>query len=96
MIKKGIVVAYNHLGMDYYFKDDYAKALDQYFAAYKLGSEIGNKQEMATALMGIGEVYQDEGDDTSTLKEDDKALRMYMDVNYELGESDVLIDMGWS
>ena len=94
--KKGMAEAYNHLGIDYYYKDGYAKALDQYFAAYKLGSDIGNKQEMATALMGIGEVYQDEGDDTSTLKEDNKALHMYMDVNYELGEADVLIDMGWS
>jgi len=94
--KKGVADAANNIGINYYYQDNYAKALHQYFNGYKIADSIGYKKGMATALLGIGEVYQDEGDDSSTLKEDTKSYKLYQDIGYELGMADVLIDMGWS
>jgi serine phosphatase RsbU (regulator of sigma subunit) len=66
----GEMNAYSLLGLAYYYRSDYDKALQYHYKAKGMAIRIGNKLKEASALNNIGLVYDDKA-------EPDKALGFY-------------------
>ena len=74
--EKGIANSLGNLGVYYWFKSDYSRALDCSFKALNIAEELGNKKGIARNLTNIGNVYKDQGDYPKTLDYYFKALKM--------------------
>jgi tetratricopeptide (TPR) repeat protein len=72
----GEATSLNCVGVGYWTKGDFSKALDSYAKALKIDKESGNKQLQARVLGNIGIVYQDQGDYPKALDYDFEALKM--------------------
>ncbi len=76
--------ALNTQGTTYYFKGDYARAIDLFTKSLKLRVEIGDKRGEASCINNMGAIYTDQ-------EESDKALECYkrsLKIREELGEKD--------
>ena len=60
--KKQTADALNMQGISFYFRDDYAKAIDYYTRSLKTYEEIGDKKGIANTLNNIGLIYKQQGD----------------------------------
>jgi tetratricopeptide (TPR) repeat protein len=56
--KKGIALANNSLGSNYWAKYEFSKAQDYYMITLKIAEEIGDASLMAKALLNIGVCYE--------------------------------------
>src|SRR6185437_12386726 len=57
---KGIAMTFNVIGLNYDYKSDYSKALEYYSKALTLYEKTGNKKGMATVILNIGTVYDNQ------------------------------------
>ena len=78
---KGQSNAYGTVGVGYWMKGDYPKALDNYFTALKIDEKSRNKEGIATRLGNIGLIYKAQNDFENSLKYFNKALKMSYDRN---------------
>lgn len=60
--KKGQAIANGHIGLNYKFKSDYAKALEYLLKSLKLNEEVGYKMGLGSTLSNIGVIYQEQKD----------------------------------
>ena len=91
---KGMAKSNNNLGVYYFVKVDYPKALEYYFKALKLYEEIGNKKGIAANLNNIGIVYQDQGDYPKAVEYYFKALKIYEEIGNKKGIEGNLSNIG--
>jgi two-component system, NarL family, sensor histidine kinase UhpB len=80
--KKGQASSIGRLGVYYWNKSDYSKALEYDFIALKMNEELGIKDRMAGNLSNIGIIYDKQGDRTKALEYYLRALK----INEELGK----------
>ncbi len=79
--KNGIANSFGNLGSYYYLKDNYPKALENYFAALKINDSLDNRSETAIRLGNIGNVYASQGDFQKALDYYLKAMKMAEELN---------------
>ncbi|HKC67639.1 MAG TPA: tetratricopeptide repeat protein, partial [Bacteroidia bacterium] len=65
---KGKALAYNHMGVVYRNKGNYAKALNTHFSALKIREELNDKKGMCMSYNNIGNIYYNEGNYQVALK----------------------------
>ncbi len=83
-----------HLGVYYYSKGEYAKAIDYAMNALKLDEEQKNKTGMAICLGNIGNIYFSKGDYPKALDYYFKALNIAEELGYKRGISTHLSNIG--
>jgi tetratricopeptide (TPR) repeat protein len=91
---KGEINACNIVGIAYWRKGDYPKALDYDIKALKMAEELGNKQLQEYNLCNIGIVYNDQGDYPKALDYDMKALKMAEEVGNKQAQASNLSNIG--
>lgn len=68
-IQKGsLAKSYNTIGIAYWHKGEYVKALEQHFKSLKMKEEIGDKEGVCSSYQNIGLVYKKQGDYTNALE----------------------------
>ena len=60
--KKGVINAYNIIGLAYYLKGNYPEALKNDYAALAICEEINDKERMALGLTNIGLIFRNKSD----------------------------------
>ena len=66
--------ACNELGIAYYSKSDYAKAIQWHQQSFAIWKEMGNKTGMSASYNNLGNIYSDQGDYVKALKHYQNAL----------------------
>jgi tetratricopeptide (TPR) repeat protein len=82
--KKYLAQALNTQGTTFYFKGDYAKAIDYFNRGLKIREAIGDKRGVASSINNMGAIYTDQG-------ESEKALECYkrsLKIREEIGDKD--------
>jgi two-component system, NtrC family, sensor kinase len=74
--KKGIASSLNKIGLCYWAKSDYPKALEYNFKALTTAEETGDKKIIATILGNMGLVYENQRDYVKALDHHLRALKM--------------------
>jgi signal transduction histidine kinase len=92
--KKGIAYANNTIGVNYWARSDYPKALEYYFNSLKINEEAGAKIEIAKNLSNIGLVYTNQSDYAKALEYYLKALKINEELKNEKGIGFVLGNIG--
>jgi PAS domain S-box-containing protein len=82
--KKGIALSSKNLGVCYWSKSNYPRALDYYFKSLKINEEIGNKLGVAINFGNIGIIYLEQFNFQKALEYFFKALKVFE----ELGDKD--------
>ena len=73
---KGRAIIYRHIGVAFWVKGDYPKALDYYYMALKIDRELGDKSGIAADLANIGTVYHNQGEIAKALEYYLEALKL--------------------
>lgn len=79
--KKGIASSCNRLGLCYWAKSDYPKALEYYFKGLKVAEESNDKFITANILGNMGLAYEGQREYNKALNHHLKALRMNEELN---------------
>lgn len=66
--KKSLALAFNSVGIIFYNKGDYDKAINYYSRSLKIREEIHDKKGLAATLNNLGIVYQDQGDNAKAIE----------------------------
>lgn len=74
-LKKYEADALNTQGASFFIKSDYAKSIDYHTRSLKIREEINDQKGIAASLGNIGNIYKDQGDAASDLKEKDELYK---------------------
>lgn len=74
--KKGKANSYNVIGVYYYYKSDFKRALEYYEKGLKIGEEIGNKSIINNFINNIGVIYMFQSQYDKALEYYDRKLEM--------------------
>jgi two-component system NarL family sensor kinase len=91
---KSVAQAYNDLGIIYFDKQDFAKALSLYQSSFEIRTKLKDDKGIAALYNKIGIVYQKEARYDSALSNAQKALAIYEKLNDKVGISYSLNNMG--
>ena len=83
--KFGEAIAYNIIGMAYFYKSNYPEALKNLFGASKKWAEIGNKLRIADTYNHIGIVYLYQGNYPEALKNYFAGLKIFEEIGDKKG-----------
>jgi len=83
--KKGIALAYNNLGVNYWAKSDYPKALEYYISSLKINEESGSKTEIARNYGNIGLIYWNQAEYSKAKEYYFKALKINEEAENKTG-----------
>ncbi|HWY11834.1 MAG TPA: tetratricopeptide repeat protein [Bacteroidia bacterium] len=92
--KKAKAISIGQLGVYYYLKSGYPKALDYFLKALKLKEELGNKNEISKTLANIGNVYFSEADYPKALEYYQRALKLAVELGNKNGIAIDLANIG--
>ena len=92
--KKALSLSYNSLGIIFYNKGDYDKAINYYSRSLKIREEIGDKKGIAATLNNFGIVYQDMGDNARAIEYYTLSLKTNEEIGDKNGESNTLSNIG--
>ena len=92
--KKALSLSYNSLGIIFYNKGDYDKALNYYSRSLKIREEIRDKKGLAATLNNFGIVYQDQGDNAKAIEYYTLSLMKNEEIGDKNGESNTLSNIG--
>lgn len=84
----------NNLGINYFYQEDYQKALKAYEIAKDIGARIGNKQAEALGFMNIGMCYGYLGDQQKELDHYETAETIFEGIRDSAGLADVILNIG--
>jgi serine phosphatase RsbU (regulator of sigma subunit) len=84
---KGLIEAFNHLGVVYTITEDYENALKSYFQGMRLAKVKENKIALARALNQIGEVYYATHDFTKALSYYEQSLKIAQKINAKTSQA---------
>ena len=90
----GLAHCYNTIGICYWAKSDFPKALEFYFKALKINERIGDKVGVAKNLGNIGIIYQDQSSFTEALGYYRKALKINEELQDKKGIASNLLNIG--
>jgi tetratricopeptide (TPR) repeat protein len=93
---EGRSAALGSIGLVYWNKSDFDKALRFHQAALKIHRTLGNKQREAADLGNIGLIYGTKGDWKKALKHHQAALKIHRTLGYKQGEATQLGNIGWA
>lgn len=86
--------ALNLQGISFYLVGDYDEAIEYYFQALELYTEIGNKGGMGAALNNIGTVYLEKGDYDNAIKYLMGSLKVEESIGNQEGVADSYNNIG--
>ncbi len=92
--KKWMADALNTQGSSFYFKGDYAKALDYYTNCLKIREELGDKSRIANSLGNIGMIYHYQADYTNAIDYHTKSLKIREEIEDKKGIANSLNNIG--
>ena len=58
---RGVIWAYENMGMHYQYQGNYPEALKNYFAALKASENLKDKDQIAYSYLWLGSVYREQG-----------------------------------
>lgn len=87
-------IALNIQGYSFYFKGDYAKALERFNGSLILKEEINDREGIAVAHVGIGSVCYTQGDFEKTLEHYNKAIKIYTELGDQESIAMVYVNIG--
>jgi tetratricopeptide (TPR) repeat protein len=85
---------FDKIGLIYFERSDFSKALEYYLHALKINKEIGNKRNQASNLGNIGNVYYVQSDYSKALEYYFQVLNIYEDIGDKKGKSSCLGNIG--
>lgn len=94
VFKKALSLGYNSLGIIFYNKGDYDKAINYYSRSLKIREEIGDKKGIAATLNNFGIVYQDQGDYAKAIEYYTRSLKTNEEIGDKNGEANTLSNIG--
>lgn len=92
--KKALSLGLNSLGIIFYDKGDFEKAVSYYSRSLKIRGEIGDKKGIAATLNNIGIVYQDKGDNAKAIDYYTRSLKTNEEIGDKNGEANTLSNIG--
>ena len=92
--KKALSLGFNSLGIIFYNKGNYDKAINYYSRSLKLREEIGDKKGIAATLNNFGIVYQDQGDNAKAIEYYTLSLKTNEEIGDKNGEANTLSNIG--
>jgi tetratricopeptide (TPR) repeat protein len=92
--KEARAISMGQIGVYYYLKSSYPKALGYFLKALKLKEELGNKNEISKTLANIGNVYFSEGDYPKALEYYQRALKIAIELGNKNGIATDLANIG--
>lgn len=92
--KKSLSLAFNSLGIIFYNKGDYDKAINYYSRSLKIREEIHDKKGLAATLNNLGIVYQDHGDNAKAIEYYILSLIKNEEIGDKNGEANTLSNIG--
>ncbi|MDP1744827.1 MAG: tetratricopeptide repeat protein [Bacteroidota bacterium] len=92
--KKALSLGYNSLGIIFYNKGNYDKAINYYSRSLKIREEIGDKKGIAATLNNFGIVYQDQGDNAKAIECYTRSLKTNEEIGDKKGEANTLSNIG--
>ncbi len=92
--KKALSLGYNSLGIIFYNKSNYDKAINYYSRSLKIREEIGDKKGIAATLNNFGIVYQDQGDNAKAIEYYTRSLKANEEIGDKNGEANTLSNIG--
>ena len=93
-LQKDMAKALNTQGVSFYFRGDYAKAIDYYTQSLKIKEDIGDKQGIAASLNNIGSIYKDQGDYAKAIDYYTQSLKIKEDIGDKQGIATSLNNIG--
>lgn len=91
--KSSLAKSHNTIGIAYWHKGEYEKALEHHSKSLKLKEEISDKEGVSSSLQNIGLVYKKKGDYTNALEFYFKSLELQKKIEAE-NPDDVLTKKG--
>lgn len=92
--KKSLALAQNSLGIVFYNKGEYSKALDYYSKSLKLRKEIGDKKGLAATLNNMAIIYQDQAEYSKAIEHYTHSLSINEEIGDKMGEANCLSNIG--
>ncbi len=92
--RKGEALALKYIGMGYFVKAEYPKAIEVFQLSLDIFEELNNKKGIANLLSNIGVVYNNEGDDVKSLEYHLRSLRMSEEINDSIRVVTSLVNLG--
>jgi len=92
--KKSLSLAFNSLGIIFYNKGDYDKAINYYSRSLKIREEIHDKKGLAATLNNLGVVNQDQGDYAKAIEYYTLSLIKNEEIGDKNGEANTLSNIG--
>ncbi len=92
--KRGTASCLGRLGVYYWNKADYPKALDYDFRALKMNEALGNRERVAANMSNIGIIYDKQGDYSKALYYYFKALKINEELGAKIGMASGLANIG--
>lgn len=92
--KKALSLGFNSLGIIFYNKGNYDKAINYYSRSLKIREEIGDKKGIAATLNNFGIVYQDQGDNAKAIEYYTRSLKTNEEIGDKKGEANNLSNIG--
>lgn len=92
--KRLLSKCYHSYGNIYYYKGDYADALNYYFKSLKLNEELGDKKAVGSSFNNIGNVYWLQGKNEEALEFYFKDLEVSKEIGDKISEAKTLGNIG--
>jgi serine phosphatase RsbU (regulator of sigma subunit) len=92
--KKGVMISYRNIGLNYREQGNYLQALEQFNRALAIATETGDKMAMTGSLGNIGIIYINQGSYSKGLEYMLKVLSLYRDLNDKKGITSALGNIG--
>lgn len=83
--KRGMLSAFNNIGIIYFQQGNYSEALKNFISSLKIAEETGNKQGAANAYCNMGIIYAQQENYSEALKSYKASLSVEMEANDKLG-----------
>ncbi len=82
-IKQIMANIYNNLGVLYYLKNDYNKAIEIYQKCLKISKKINDRQGIGQASNNLANIYSEIGDNDNAISLYKKSLRVFEAIGYK-------------
>jgi two-component system, NarL family, sensor histidine kinase UhpB len=92
--QKGIGNIVNSIGVNYYAKSNFPKALENYIRSLEINEQIGEKKEASRNLTNIGIVYHEQSNYDKALEYYLKALKMSEELGLKKESANNLMNVG--
>jgi class 3 adenylate cyclase/Tfp pilus assembly protein PilF len=93
-LKRGIANVSGNLGVCYWSKSDYPKALEYHIKALKIYEQLNDKKEIAANLTNIGIIYLNQSDYSKALEYCFESLKIDEELNGKVGIASNLGNIG--